>query len=179
MVNVCDDDRWCGGTWSHTITPPHSHASWHFYRWQLYFCHPVFHPSLESIDCLRICDEQAGEENIHLDPKQEGPLLERWEGHLQDQQDGNDGDYAEGEDDVEVGEGDGVGDGPPGPPAQYTLDREGPEGHCDRLGGDDDQGSGEAKKEVGDLSENRTLALTREDRNQLRILAWKIHRGSW
>ena len=118
------DDTWRSGrVWAARChpappgNPPHAQAGWHLYYWQLELSHPGFHPSSESLDCLRICDEQAAKEKVHLDPEQERPLLELWEGLLQDQQDGDDGDYAEGEDEVEVGEGDEVGDGPPGPPA--------------------------------------------------------------
>ena len=132
-VNNGGDNTWSGRvttSWLHSI-PSHgssyAQAGWHLYSWQPYFPQPPFNPSPQSLYRLRICQEEAGEEKVHLNSEQERPLLELWEGSLQDQQDGNDADYAEGEDDVEVGEGDEVGDRPPGPSAQCTLDGGGPE----------------------------------------------------
>ena len=104
--------------WSHHVHPPASLAhqpAGHRHRWHLEFSRPGFQPSPQSLQCLRIGDEEAAEEDIHLDPKQERSLLELWERLIQHQHDADDDDYAEGKDDVEVGEGNEVGDGPPRP----------------------------------------------------------------
>ena len=165
-VNYCGDDAW---TWSSRFNHIASEERSHLKGWQLLLPLPSVEPSIKSCQSLGVGDEQAAEENVHLDPKKERPFLKLREGLLKHKQDGDDDDDAEGEDEVEAGEGDEVGDGGPGPPAQ-DGGHEGPGGG---FGGDHDQGSGGAEEQIGDLGGQRWLARAREYRHQAGVSAWR------
>ena len=137
--------------------------------WHLLLPLPSVEPSIESCQSLGVGDEQAAEENVHLDPQKERPFLKLREGLLKHQQDGDDDDDAEGEDEVEAGEGDGVGNAGPGPPAQ-DGGHKGPGGG---FGDDHDQGRGGAEEQIGDLGGQRWLTRAREYRHQARVFAWR------
>ena len=141
----------------------------HLKGWQLLLPLPSVEPSIKSCQSLGVGDEQAAEENVHLDPQKERPFLKLREGLLKHKQDGDDDDDAEGEDEVEAGEGDEVGDGGRGPPAQ-DGGHEGPGGD---FGGDHDQGRGGAEQQIGDLGGQRWLARAREYRHQAGVMAWR------
>ena len=63
--------------------------------WHLLLPLPSVEPSIESCQSLGVGDEQAAEENVHLDPQKERPFLKLREGLLKHQQDDDDDDDAE------------------------------------------------------------------------------------
>ena len=109
-VNYCADIAW---TWSSRLNHIASEERSYLKGWHLLLPLPSVEPSIESCQSLGVGDEQAAEENVHLDPQKERPFLKLREGLLKHQQDDDDDDDAEGEDEVEAGEGDEVGDGGP------------------------------------------------------------------